>query len=279
MENKDQTWVSFANYIAQEVLFMLPAGAGKILLRELSTRKETERQADWYGQIFSWNAEELITQASREGALEDKCVFVNVFLWKQKHGLIDRNLRIHADMGPEARPLTYYIHRYMVENGYTGIVAGDDPYTGVGVKYGRETEALLDRWALSGFRQGDNGFWDTVLLLNVLGRTLSEYKRRSEVLNLANYILENHSRDPRLKSFQDDRDLAALTLLTLDLGMEKSRTWPPFRDLLMAKRYRSVLAYPALIAAAEMYGTEFRKTLMEVELPGRPDLLFSLLDA
>jgi len=258
---------------------MLPVGAGEIILRELSSKEEMEREFKWYGQILSWGCDDLTTWAAREGDSEDKCALLNVFLWKQRHGLIDRNARIHAFLGPKARPSTYYIHRYMITNGYEGMLNGDDPYTHVGVNYLEEIGTLLDQWRASDFGNGELGFWDIVLLLNVLGPTLAAYERRSEVQTLAEYILKNHSVDPRLQRFVDDPELAAFTLLMWDLKMEPHRTWPEFQSLFLSRRKRSVMLYPGLIAGTQMYGNELREILRDVDLQGGVNLLFSLLDS
>lgn len=258
---------------------MLPAGAGGILLKELSGRDETERQAKWYDQILSWDAEELTAYAARDGAPEDKCVFLDVFLWKQKHGLINKSRRIQAYLGPGARPITYYIHRYMVAAGYEGVLSGDDVFTQVGVKYFQEIEVLLNEWRRPDFGHGDLSFWDIVLLLNVIGPTFANFERRSDARELAEYILENHSVDPRLQDFRGDRVLSAFALLLSDLKIESDRTWPVFQSLLLSTRQRSVLAYPALIVGAKMYGKKLDGILGEVDLQGGTSLFISLIES
>jgi len=57
MQHNRTAWISFANFVMQDVLYMLPAGAGRVLLRELSAMDGAEREAKWYGKILSWNAE------------------------------------------------------------------------------------------------------------------------------------------------------------------------------------------------------------------------------
>ncbi len=258
---------------------MLSAGAGGILLNELSRRDEAEREAKWYDQILSWDAEELTAHAARAGAPEDKCAFLDVFLWKQKHGLINKNRRVQAYLGPSARPITYYIHRYMVATGYEGVLTGDDVYTQVGVKYLQEIDVLLNEWKRPDFGRGNLSFWDIVLLLNVIGPTIANYERRSDARELAEYILENHSVDPRLQDFRGDRELSAFALLLSDLKIESHRTWPAFQSLLLSTRERSVLAYPALIVGAKMYEKKLDGVLGGVDLQGGTSLFFSLLDS
>ena len=175
--------------------------------------------------------------------------------------------------------MTHYIHRHMVANGYDGILNGDDPYTQVGVKYLQEIESILDQWQAPDFGSGELGFWDIVLLLNVLGPRLPVYERRSEAQALAEYILENYSVDPRLQEFRGDRELSAFALLLSDLKIESDRTWPTFRSLLLSTRQRSVLAYPALIVGAKMYETRLDGILGDVDLQGGKGFFFSLLES
>lgn len=279
MKQNRGNWTSFANFVMQEILCMLSAGAGEILLKELSGRDETEREAKWYGQILSWDAEKLTAHAALDGAPEDKCAFLDVFLWKQKHGLIDKSRRVRAQLGPVARPITYYIHRHMVAAGYEGVLTGDDVYTQVGVKYFQEIETLLNEWKRPDFGHGNLSFWDIVLLLNVIGPTFATYERRSDARELAEYILENHSVDPRLQDFRGDRELSAFALLLSDLKIESRRTWPAFQSLLLSTRQRSVLAYPALIVGAKMYEKRLDEILRGVDLQGGTSLFFSLLDS
>jgi hypothetical protein len=277
IEKRD--WASFANFFMQEFLYMFPAHADEVLLQELRSRDEAAREAKWYARVLSWDADELALWAAREGDPEDKCAIMDVFLWRQRHGLIDKNRRIHSSLGAGARPLTYLIHRYMVANDYDGILAGDDPYTQVGIKYIQEIDALLEQWKKPDFGPGDAGFWDIVLLLNVVGPTFATFDRRPNARELAEYILENHSVDPRLQGFRGDRELSALALLLSDLKIEPDRTWPVFQSLLLSTRQRSVLAYPALIVGAKMYGKKLDGILGEVDLQGGTSLFISLIES
>jgi hypothetical protein len=277
MKDNRTAWRSFSNTLMQEFLYMFPARAGEVLTRRLREEQETEREAQWYQQVLSFGAQELITSASGQLASEDKCALLDVFLWKQRHGLIAKNLRIRSALGPGTSPRIYYIHRYMVANGYEGILPGKNAYAGEKTQYLEEIGRILDQAKAPDFGAGELGFWDALILLNVLGPVVSTYERLSEVQELAEYTLKHHEADPRLSRLHEDRELSAFTLLLSDLAFEPARTWSEYRNLLLSTRARSVLSYPALIAGIQMYDIELRATLQAIDLQGGRDLFLDLL--
>ena len=101
--------------ISREFLYLFPPHAGESLLDQYSKGPGRRAQQEWLRRVLGWNAEELTVWIEREGDEEDKMVMLNVFLWKQRHGLIDPGLRIHYEF--RRWPDGFYIHRYMVANG------------------------------------------------------------------------------------------------------------------------------------------------------------------
>jgi len=268
MEFPTKEFASFFNTVLENFLCMLPLRSGQRLVDVFRQYDETRNRAVWFERVLGRQPDELMRDVLEHADREDTVVRMNVFLWKQKNGVIDKTLRIRCSLGARARPLTYYLHRCMMGNGYTGIVDGQDPYTRVGVHYLEEIELLLSRWQTPEFGRDGEGFWDLVILLNVLGPQLASYHRRGEVLGFAEYILREYKRDNRLSCFNDDSELAALMLLASDLGILSGSTLPIFEDLFLSRTKRSVLCYPALIVASVAYGQHLDGFLKNVEIQG-----------
>ena len=239
----------------------------------MSKLPKGKQQAEWFSQILSWSPDELIQWTAREGDEEDKMIFLDVFLWRQRHGIIDRKKRINHAFLEES--YAWYVHRYMIANGYDNILT-TPPSRRDEVSYLEQIESLLDLFDNRRFRSDE--FWSLIVLLNVLGPQLEKYKRRDEVLKIAEYIVTNFKSDARLETFTNDNEFAGWALLVFDLKMHADQTWPVFKEIFLSSPKHSVTCYPALIVGLEMYGSLFRKEMDKIEIQGGNDLFFKLLE-
>jgi hypothetical protein len=115
--------------------------------------------------------------------------------------------------------------------------------------------------------------------LNVLGPSLNGYGRRKDMQGVADYILSENSRDPRLQDLADDVCISTFALLLLDLNVKPSETWPLFRSALLAVPRRSVISYPALNAALLMYGHQLSEAMQYLKIQGGNDLFLALVSS
>jgi hypothetical protein len=267
--------VNTVEIIAQQFLYMFGPRAGDLLLlhfkQELSQRPEAIR---WLQDALASDATSLIECAESEGDDGDRLICLDVFLWKQRHGLISASHRIKADFLKD--PLTGYIHRYMVANGYNDVL--NVPIGERGVTYLKEIYGLLDEFKDPGFNEGER-YWNLIHFLNVLGPRISEFYRKNEVVQFAQYLMTHSHSDPSLQNLADDVDFSGYALLTLDLGLQPGVTWPAYKSLLLKSTRRSAMSYPALMAGLQMYPNEVPAIIDQLDLQGGKELFWSLVRA
>lgn len=123
--DSDTQIASAISCVLEDFLYLFPARAGRAILDEYSKMPRRQKHAEWLAQVLSWNAEELTGWIARDGDEEDKRVLLDVFLWKQRHGLIERGLRVHYKFSHW--PDGSYLHRYMAANGYDDLKSSAIP--------------------------------------------------------------------------------------------------------------------------------------------------------
>jgi hypothetical protein len=269
----EQSVTTAVAFVAEEFLYVFPPHAGKVLLDQYSKLPGSRRQAEWLGSVLGWSAEELVVWVEREGDEEDKMVMLDVFLWKQRHGLIDPGLRVDYEF--RRWPDGSYLHRYMVANGYEQVLTIPQ-YRAEPTTYLERINVLLDSFRTTDFTEED--FWELVFRINVLGPKIHTYPRQSEVLAVADYVLAHYDNDARLKDFTNSVCFSHLALLFLDLGLSPQRTWTAYRAALLHSPIHGVTAYPALKAGLGMYGERFREEMKNVEIQGGKSLFYALCD-
>ena len=259
---------SALSWIAQEYLYLFPAHAADIVAAWNLKTPQGLKEGEWLRRIIHFSANELIEWTSRDGDEEDKMIFMDVFLWKQRHGLIDPSLRIAYLFHEQS--YAWLLNRYMVANGYLDVL--DQPQIeGETIGYLAQIELLLDRFNHSDFTAED--LWSLLIQLNVLGSQIDQYGRRSEVLKVAEQVMQDA---PVQLAPLNDVELARVSLLMLDLKLAPDKTWPRFRELFLSTSH-SVACYPTLIAGLQMYGDVFLKEIQGIEIQGGNDLFFELM--
>jgi len=269
--------LSTLNTITQAFLYMLPAGAGKVLQEQLTIMSATYSRAQQMKAMLQASSDELIRQVRDDGDEEDKLISLNVFLWRQSHGVIPVTARIEC--GFLKHPFVRYIHRYMAANGYERI-AEQIPFQHKD-SYAAEARRLLNEFARSRFEDSEddgngNQYWHLLSLLNVLGPQINNFDYLSEVVHFCDYLIYDYKSNPALNELHDDIDLSAFALLLMDLQIEPSKTWLVFKDLFLQSKNRTVVSYPALLAGLQMYGELMVVELPAVELQGGIDLFLRL---
>jgi hypothetical protein len=134
--------------VSEQFLYFFPAHAGNVLLDQAWKIPGRHKQAEWLSIVLNRSAVELAESIARPGDPEDKMILLDVFLWKQRHGLIDRGLRVESQFS--RWPDGYYLQRYMVANGYEGVLSTP--------QYLDQPRALLEEvdWLLDRFKSGDS---------------------------------------------------------------------------------------------------------------------------
>jgi len=282
MNTKDLSARSVFWTVAKDLLYLLPLPAGEMLVHSFSQDRELHPSIEWFNRVLKCEAKELVSWISREGDEEDKQVYLNVLLWKQRHGIIKPSLRVNYEFTSFAN--AYHVHRYMVANGYEGILDAQRPPSfglkkvSTGLSYLDEIGVLLDEFSNPLFSRESDDFGDLALLVGILGPRLSEYPRRDEVMQFTQYILEHHTDDERLSRLPEDVNFASFVWLLSDLKLDAKRTWPVYEQLAIRKRNRGVLSYPAFIVGLEMYGDRVREILDHLEIQGSTQMFLRLVD-
>jgi hypothetical protein len=98
--------------VAMDFRYLLPRSSGEVLVQLCSEDDELHQTIEWFRRVLNLKAADLVSWISREGDDEDKQVYLNVFLWKQRHRIIEPSLRVNYEF--ESLPKAYHLHRYMV---------------------------------------------------------------------------------------------------------------------------------------------------------------------
>jgi len=261
-------------------LYLLPRASGQLLADSFSELPELRESLRWFVRSLKASADELQSWVSRDGDEEDKQILINIFLWKQRHGLFDPSWRIKYQFDNPAN--AYYIHRYMLKNGYNGILDRPDHFpepagrAGVRESYLREIDSLLDKASSLTLPEQFDEFGELALFVERIGPSSLNYPRCGEVKKFAGFVLENYSNDPRLVRFSEDAAFTHLSWLLSDLKYEPGYTWKTYRKLALARVKRSISCYPAFLTGLEMYGERMQEIFDKVEIQGGNTLFLRL---
>ncbi len=267
--------------VAQDFLYLLPPGSGELLIRSFSAQQDMQRSIEWFKRVLNYDASALLSWILAEGDEEDHRIYANVFLWKQRHKMIDSALRVNGKF--EDSPYTYHLHRYMLANGDEGVL--DIPrssYDAVdrqspNFSYRAEAGQLLDRFSAEGLSTESEDFERLTDLLSILGPQFDSYPRRPEVAAFAANILAFSAKISGIPVLTSDPGFTNFSWLMLDLGLDPAQTWEPYKALALAKRKRSVSSYPALISGLSMYPDKMSEILGAIEVQGGRDLFLTLV--
>ncbi|RLC09627.1 MAG: hypothetical protein DRI57_21785 [Deltaproteobacteria bacterium] len=221
--------------------------------------------------IFNANEDEIQKLILRGGDEEDIALYLNVFLWKQRHGEIRKDKRIWYNF--EEHSLAWTVHRHMVERGYefVALMPYEIPLDHTITSYEEQTEMYL------GFHKETEGYDDddyfNMLInnLNVIGPKIISHKRLPEIIEFTDCIVANFNTDKRLRWLS----LSGFTMLVCDLSYPRDKSWPVYLSLLRRESV-TIFDYSAGLLGIRMYGDKARNELKKTEIVGGYDLLDAL---
>jgi hypothetical protein len=238
-----------------------------------------QQNVRWFEQVLGYDAQALISWISADGDKDDHKIFATVFLWKQRHKLIDSAVRVNGDF--KDSPDIYHLHRYMVANGYEGILDAprssyDASRDSPKLSYTAQVEQLLDRFSAQGIPAQSDDFARLTDLLGILGPQFDSYPRRAEVAAFAAHILDYSTDISGIPVLSNDVGFTNFSWLILDLKLDPEQTWETYRALALAKRQHSVSSYPALLAGLSMYPDRMSEILDPIDVQGSKELFLTL---
>jgi hypothetical protein len=191
-----------------------------ILLRHCLREPNGTELAKRINQLLRADERELRELIARGGDEEDIVAYLNVFLWKQKIGKIEKHLRIKYDF--EEPSNAWLVHRQMVANGYEGIASIEYRVGGNGgvTTYEQEIEKYLGFHKQDPTSYVDDDYFSWLATnLNVIGPKIKSFQRLPEVIEFVEYVLLNINKDKRLEWLT----LSSFTMLVYDLSYPEEK--------------------------------------------------------
>lgn len=225
----------------------------------------------WMTDILSMKGSELLLRINREGDEEDDVPLINVFLWKQREGLIEKRLRLHYTFDEQFR--AWLPHRYMVANGYPDIERLPVEIGGKVTTYERAVNDLLDLFEQTWEARDYNDADLLAVCLNVIGPKIGQHPRLEAIRSFAEFLMTHYCSDEKLTWLP----ASYFTMLVYDLKIDIERSWPAYCFLLNTEQNREWLEnIPAWLLGLRMYGERAAKEIEQVSTLLSIELLKSL---
>ena len=172
------------------------------------------------------DADALINIINSPGDCEQVVMCADVFLWRQKVGEIEQNLRFGCKF--LKRYHRWLLDRYMVSNGYEGIDAIPVESTDGVTSCRDEINSYLDKQAI-GETAAEDDFTYFITNLNIIGPTIKSHPRYCEIRQYHEFIKEHYEDDSRIKWI----DPGCYAMLVSDLNDVSDATWKVYEYLII----------------------------------------------
>ncbi len=235
--------------------------------KELGYSKEHSKLID----MMNMNSEELKIWINKNGDIEDIVKYINIYLIKQRFGLIDKNdeLSYKFDNTTLGYLYAWIIYRHMCIVGYDNV---------------ENREYMIDEGEVTTSIQQIKEYFDNnetlieindefagfLMNLNMIGPNLQKFNWLPKVYK----IIDNILYDDSFENIVNIDFYAWITLLS-DLKISQDKSWPNIKKILGYQK-DGISNYGALILGLRMYGDVFKNELQDMEIVGGHKLLYKL---
>jgi hypothetical protein len=226
------------------------------------------------GQSYTMLAEELKTTFSMdEGDLleavkvkhfEHVSKYIQVFLWKQKNGLISQNVRLNTCLQKEYIASEYHswlIHIYMVLNDYPEMQKECfyHPFTREFLTYESQVDLSIDKIYEADVFEDD---WYSWLFRNacLFGKGIKKYSRYKNLLEIYNYVKEYIVEDSKLGYLS----LSSMTFFMYLTEDSSESAWNVFKEII-GRNQENFSDFAAYVLGFRLFGNKVRSQIKDTK--------------
>jgi hypothetical protein len=252
----------FWRQVLQQFLPFLGRSQVELIVDYLQNEGPFDNHTKWILRVLGADETNLKRNILPDRDSEDNSYLVNVFLWKQRLGEIDRESRVEEMFWDiEEHYLAWYAHRAMLQLGCEGVADHEwGGGNGDTKSYEQDVESLLKRFVTTGFDRKEDDFNYLLLPLSVLGPNVDDYPWKVDAELLCEYLVKEFAADPMLERLDDSR--FALLLTDLDYSWEKARE--AYEFYLRSEANRGSASFLAWWLGYEAYGATVMPLIAEI---------------